>query len=151
MLLRKRGGLIITPTTKLSYLLITYIKSLKPESSRQEKISNQIFENLMMILMGPFFLILVFQLDHGVIWKWQMIAGLQQSAQNASAQQSLSNKVRILSRELSMANTRMEAIDRTYIKTGCTIGNDGTKVCISFLGKEGSYFLNVWQFFLMTS
>jgi hypothetical protein len=94
---------------------------------------------------------LVFQLDHGVIWKWQMIAGLQQSAQNASAQQSLSNKVRILSRELSMANTRMEAIDRTYIKTGCTIGNDGTKVCISFLGKEGSYFLNVWQFFLMTS
>jgi hypothetical protein len=60
LLLRKRGGLIITPTTKLSYLLITYIKSLKPESSRQEKISNQIFENLMMILMGPFFLILVF-------------------------------------------------------------------------------------------
>ena len=53
-----------------------------------------------------------------------------QAAQNAVSVQKLSNKVRILVHELGKPYTsKSEVIHKTYIKSGCTISQDGNRVC----------------------
>ena len=58
----------------------------------------------------------------------QLLAGQAQAAQNASAEQTLSNKVAILVAELAKDQTKVACIDKMYVKSGCTTAKDGTMV-----------------------
>ena len=54
----------------------------------------------------------------------QMVAGLMQAQQNAAAPQSLSNRVRIMVRELedNPDGLRGELLDQVYTKSGGSVG-----------------------------
>lgn len=59
----------------------------------------------------------------------ELLAGQMQAQQNASAEQTLTNKVQLMLEELTNENlTRTEIIDKTYVKGGCTPSKDGTMV-----------------------
>ena len=61
-----------------------------------------------------------------------MVAGLMQAQQNATAQQTLANKVRIMILEIdrSVDKNKGDIINNTYTKSGCTLSVDGSRVCI---------------------
>lgn len=72
-------------------------------------------------------------------WR-QELAGLLQSSQSAVRQQTLANRVRLLvmdikeSEKENVAVLKMDRIDRLYVRGGCTVDADGTKVySFSFL------------------
>ena len=61
-----------------------------------------------------------------------MIAGLFQGQQNATQQQSMSNKARIMVKELAKGGMlKGEILDRVYVKSGGCESVDGSKVCNS--------------------
>jgi hypothetical protein len=61
-----------------------------------------------------------------------MIAGLLQSAQMAGSATSLTDRARIMLKELqSKRYTKTEVLDRTYVKAGLTPQIDGTKVFLT--------------------
>jgi hypothetical protein len=55
---------------------------------------------------------------------------LAQSQQAAAAPQYLSNKVRLMVQEVQKADgaTKSDMLEKVYVKSGCTIQTDGTKV-----------------------
>ena len=61
-----------------------------------------------------------------------MVTGLMQAQQNATAQQTLANKVRIMILEIdrSVDKNKGHIINNTYTKSGCTLSVDGSQVCI---------------------
>ncbi len=79
-----------------------------------------------------------------IFWTRQYIAGLAQSQQAAAAPQYLSNKVRLMVQEVQKADgaTKSDMLEKVYVKSGCTIQTDGTKVWTN-LGLSG---LAVWDF-----
>jgi len=65
----------------------------------------------------------------------EMIAGLSQAQQQATRQQTMANKLRIMVQELANSDvTRGEILDRVYTKCGCVQSLDGTRVCIVVWG-----------------
>ena len=65
----------------------------------------------------------------------QELAGLLQSSQSAVRQKTLANRVRLLVmdiQESEKANEpilKMDRINRLYVRGGCTVDADGTRVC----------------------
>ena len=64
------------------------------------------------------------------------MSGLLQQQQNASAPQTLSNRIRLMFQDLKQGlSNKGELLDRVYTKSGCVVSLDGSKVfTIHFVG-----------------